>query len=212
MPKTLIFDFDGTVADTIPNNKEIVRLFNLLANDFGIHQTLTVEEVEKFRDEHLFSIIKQLQIPFFRVPFFLRKLQKSLRVYKMDASPIKGIKSVLEELRSNEFRLGIVSNSPKEIIESFLVQEQLQCFDFVYSVGSLFGKDRALKKLIKKYKLDNTNVFYVGDEIRDIDATKKADIPMIAVTWGFNSKIGLEKYKPDAIVQSPKELLSFVMK
>ena len=58
-----------------------------------------------------------------------------------------------------------------------------------------------------KQALHPSNVLYVGDEVRDIEAAKKAGIRIAAVTWGYNSKKALEAYKPDYLVTKPEELL-----
>ena len=51
-------------------------------------------------------------------------------------------------------------------------------------------------------------MIYVGDETRDIEATKRAKIPVIAVRWGFNSREILLTLKPNKIADTPSELMS----
>jgi phosphoglycolate phosphatase len=53
-------------------------------------------------------------------------------------------------------------------------------------------------------------MLYVGDEIRDIKAAKKAEVPMAAVTWGFNSPESLHAQSPEHVITSPHELLHLV--
>jgi len=80
-------------------------------------------------------------------------------------------------------------------------------FDFIYSDGSLFGKGKILKRVLKKYEFFKRNVVYVGDEVRDIDAAREAGIKIVSVSWGFNSKEVLGSNKPNYIVDTPAELL-----
>lgn len=42
-----------------------------------------------------------------------------------------------------------------------------------------------LKKVINHYQMNHSQTFYVGDETRDIEAEKKANIYSIAVIWGL---------------------------
>ena len=64
--------------------------------------------------------------------------------------------------------------------------------------------------MLREKKFDKKDVLYVGDETRDITAAKKAKIKVVAVTWGFSSRKGLEKYKPDFLIDKPEELLEVV--
>ena len=67
-----------------------------------------------------------------------------------------------------------------------------------------------LKRIIKKYKIDKSQTYYIGDETRDIDAAKKNGVKSIAVTWGYNSEQVLLKYKPSFIAQKPEDILAHV--
>ena len=47
---------------------------------------------------------------------------------------------------------------------------------------------------------------YVGDEVRDIVACRRIGMPIISVTWGFNSADFLASAGPNHLAQSPEEL------
>jgi phosphoglycolate phosphatase len=79
-------------------------------------------------------------------------------------------------------------------------------FDFVVSEKTIFGKDKALKRIIKRYGLNKEHVIYVGDEPRDVKASLSAGVKVIAVTWGLGGKEGFEKVTPTALVDTPHEL------
>ena len=83
-------------------------------------------------------------------------------------------------------------------------------FDFIVSGITLFSKHRSIKKYLKSEKIELEEIVYIGDEIRDINAAKKAKVKVIAVTWGFNSKEVLSEYQPDALVDQPQELIEVI--
>jgi phosphoglycolate phosphatase len=64
--------------------------------------------------------------------------------------------------------------------------------------------------MCKKHQIHHSEVIYVGDEDRDIIAAKKAKIKNIAVSWGYNSKNKLRQLNPDFLVNSPKEMVSYL--
>jgi len=49
-------------------------------------------------------------------------------------------------------------------------------------------------------------MIYIGDEVRDIKAAKRAAVSVAAVTWGFNTKEALSKHEPDWLISTPDEL------
>ena len=118
------------------------------------------------------------------------------------------MKEVLETLKKENFMLGILTSNSKDNVQEFLKKNDMDVFDWVYAERSLFGKARKLDKIIKKQKLKKEETIYVADEIRDIEAAKKSQIKIMAVTWGFNAKAGLAKYRPDFLLDHPKELLT----
>ncbi len=60
---------------------------------------------------------------------------------------------------------------------------------------------------MRKKQLTPEEIIYVGDETRDIDASKKINIKVIAVSWGFNSGEALSRHKPDFLIHQPSELI-----
>ena len=61
--------------------------------------------------------------------------------------------------------------------------------------------------MCKQHLIKPSEVIYIADEDRDIIAAKKVKIKNIAVTWGYNSEMRLQKVHPDSTVRSPIEIL-----
>ena len=64
---------------------------------------------------------------------------------------------------------------------------------------------------MKEKTIPHKDPIYVGDEIRDVDAAKKAGIKVIGVTWGYNTKNALSTAHPDHIVEKPEDLTSIIL-
>jgi len=206
--KIIIFDFDGTIADSMPL---IVSIFKNMAKKEGAPE-FSDAQIEEMRNLSAIQLIKKLKISKFRLPFIMRSSRKKFRERLSEVKIIPGIFPVLQELKRKGCSLGILSSNSLKTINSFLNNNKLDCFDFIYSDRSLFGKAGILKKLIKKYKFDVNSVFYIGDEIRDIEAAKKAGIRIIAVSWGMNSRKSLLENKPDYLAENPEDLFRFLLK
>ncbi|MDY6958395.1 MAG: HAD hydrolase-like protein, partial [Halobacteriota archaeon] len=83
-------------------------------------------------------------------------------------------------------------------------------FDFVDTGSHVFLKHRKIKKILKRRGIPYDSAIYVGDETRDVEAAKRARIPVIAVSWGFNDGDALRRLDPDYAVDDPKELLEII--
>ena len=74
----------------------------------------------------------------------------------------------------------------------------------------MFGKEKALKRIMKRHGLAKRSTVYVGDEPRDITASNKAGIKVIGVTWGVGGKEAFEATAPDIEVTTSAELESAI--
>ncbi|PPS45340.1 HAD-IA family hydrolase [Chroococcidiopsis sp. TS-821] len=206
--KVIIFDFDGTLANTID---VIVDITNRLALEFG-YQPTTHNELDQLKNLSSREIVKQSGISILKLPFLIKKVRAELNKEIKNIKPIAGIKDVLQELSSRGHRLGIITSNSKENIVDFLEKNEWQhLFEFVYSGTTLFGKSKIINRLIKQKEISRDQIIYVGDETRDIEAARKSNVKAIAVTWGFNSAEVLAQQNPDFIVSQPQELISAVM-
>ncbi|MDJ0615184.1 MAG: HAD-IA family hydrolase [Calothrix sp. MO_192.B10] len=205
--KVIIFDFDGTIADTLD---ALVSIANHLADDFG-YAPIAAEELAYLRNLSSRQIIKYSGVSLLKIPFLIKKVQSELKGKIQDLKPIAGIKESLVSLKDEEHRLGIITSNSSDNVMDFLRHNNLETlFDFIYSGVTIFGKTTIINNALKQNKLSPQQVIYVGDEIRDIEASKKANIKVIAVAWGFNSQEVLAKQNPDFLIHQPQELLQVV--
>ncbi|MBD2302930.1 HAD-IA family hydrolase [Nostoc sp. FACHB-87] len=205
--KVIVFDFDGTIADTVD---ALVGIANRLATEFGYKQ-ITPEQLAHLRNLTSREIIKYSGVSLLKIPFLLRKVKSELKNKIHEFQPIPGIKEALTELKDHGYQLGIITSNSKENVTAFLNNHELDnLFDFIYSGVTIFGKTTIINNLLKQKQLSTQAVIYVGDETRDIEASKKANIKVVAVTWGFNSPEVLLKQKPDFLINHPSELLDVI--
>ncbi len=205
-PVTIIFDFDGTIADTF---SFYLDLLNKLADKFNF-QKIDPEKIDYYRNMSSHDIIKKLEIPRFRLPFVIFEAKKLLRKGIEQIHPINGIKETLIKLKTRDILLGIITSNSVRNVNAFLHCNNLPQFEFVISSMRIWEKSRTLKKLIINNKLDQKNVFYIGDETRDIEAAHEAGIKSIAITWGYNSEAILKSLSPDYLISNPEELIEIV--
>lgn len=204
--KTILFDFDGTIADTL---SVCIDLANKNASQFGLRK-IHPDEIEHLRGMTPFQLLREFKIPFYRVPFFIKKIQLELFEGMDKVKVFPEMKSVIQKLKKKGFTLGIITSNTEENVRRCLETHSITQFDFIHNEKNIFGKAHTIKNVLKKRKLKKQEVVYVGDEVRDIQASHKSNIRSVAVTWGFNTKKLLQKHKPDFLIDSPKELLKLI--
>ncbi|MBE9214666.1 HAD-IA family hydrolase [Plectonema cf. radiosum LEGE 06105] len=205
--KVIIFDFDGTIADTVD---ALVTIANGLAVEFSYAQ-ITSEELVILRNLTSREIFKYSGIPLFKIPFLLKKVKRELKNKIPELKPILGIQEALIELKDNGNRLGIITSNSKGNVKEFLkINNMDSLFEFIHTGVTIFGKTTIINNVLRQKQLKTQEVIYVGDETRDIEASKKANIRVISVTWGFNSEEALAKQNPDFLIDHPQELVEVI--
>jgi phosphoglycolate phosphatase len=203
----LIFDFDGTLVDSFDC---VIEQFNQLSEHYKF---TPINLAHKNELSHLNSkqLMALFHIPFYKMPAILFKARKSLHQHMTSLAPFKDIPETIEQLVKKGFILGIVTSNSEENVVSWLKHHQLyDYFDFIHAGSTYYGKRRALKKAMKLNKIEHA--MYIGDETRDIDAAKYANMFSMAVTWGFNSQETLSRHQPHAIAQTPKDIIKISVK
>jgi HAD superfamily hydrolase (TIGR01549 family) len=207
IPCTLIFVFDGTIADTL---SAIIRMINEHADEFHI-KPLNEKDVEDLRGLSNAEIIKKYKIPLVKVPGLMLRSQKELHHRMHEVALFPGIRDLILELKAGGFGLGILTSNSEENVRKLLRARGLDVFDFIHSESNFLGKNRALLHLLQKHGLNRQNVIYVGDEVRDIEACQKISIAIIAVSWGFHRREFLGKHHPTYLVDSAEEIRALVL-
>lgn len=207
MIKYIIFDFDGTLADS---KAVFISVYNDIAQKHNYRQ-IDLENLQYLRTLTITDRCRYLKVPLYRVPFlageFLGLYKKSLDQIKL----FEGIKEMLETLKSKDFQLAVISSNAENNIRMFLMNNGITSITQVYCSTSLFGKDELIKGFLKKYVLNKDDVLYIGDEVRDIQACKKAGIKVAWVEWGYELVEMAISAGPDYTVRRPDDIPKLVM-
>ena len=206
--KLVLFDFDGTIADTF---YPLINVSNKLSKEFG-YKKIKSSDISKLRSKHAYDVLRYLDFPLIKTPFIVKRVRLELSKKIKNFKTVKGIKKWVLELSKNNYKLGILTTNSNNNVTEFLKRNNLDVFDFVYSGTSIFGKNRMIQRILRIYNLKPESIIYIGDEIRDIEAAKKANVDVIAVRWGYNSKKILKKQKPDFFVDKPEDIIKVLNK
>src|SRR6185295_5601834 len=181
--KLVLFDFDGTLADTLPWFQSV---FHVVGEKYGFRK-LTQADYEKMRDCDGKQMLKTLGVPFWKVPLIANEMRKLMAGRIAESKLFSGTSVLLKNLEARGAMLGIVSSNSYENISQILGAENMARIHHHECGVSMFGKASKLKKVLRAAGMPHTHTIYIGDELRDMVAAKAARIAFGAVSWGYNS-------------------------
>jgi phosphoglycolate phosphatase len=206
MIKNVIFDFNGTIADT---KSFVIDIFNTLADKYHFKQ-MKPEDIEYLSTLSIMERIRLLRVPIYRIPKFRKEYKEIYRSNMGQLKTIIGIPELLEQLKHEGYKLAILSSHSAVNIKRFLANNNLDLFDCIYSSKDWFGKHRTFRKFLREQGLDSSDVIYLGDEYRDMLACRKADVPGCAVAWGYDSIDLMLKADPVYVANSPQDVVEII--
>ena len=206
MKKFIIFDFDGTLADTLP---VVLKIFKKVIKEYG-YKDVTDKDIESLRSMDALDIVRNFKFPIWKIPKLIKSVRKELAKKIKIVKPFEKIEELLILLKAKGFGLGILTSNNKSTVNEFLTLNNLNYFSDVESNQGIFNKSAYLSRFLKKHNLKNSELVYIGDEVRDIEASREANVDIIAVSWGFNTKEVLQKYNPTFIADRPKDILNYL--
>lgn len=209
--KYVIFDFDGTIADTLSLS---FKKFLEIAHLQEIDELTDKEIIREIRSKGLKELLSgSFNRSWLKLPVVIGMIKKMQVELEREMDNIKffpGMKKFLINLKKEGYKLAIISSNRVENINKFIKHNNLNIFDFVHGKTDLFGKAGYLNKFLSDFKLEKSEIIYLGDEIRDVEACKKVGIKMIGVSWGLHTVEILKNAGVDFVVKKPSEIIKIL--
>ena len=137
MIRTIIFDFDGTIADTLDS---VVRIVNSNADHFG-YKPVTKEYIPYLQGKKPKEILSHLGISLFKLPLWIKKIHAEINKEILDMKPTRNISPLLSELHKDKGNnLGILTSNTKENVKQFLSKNELDKNCFTFFVQFILGQ------------------------------------------------------------------------
>jgi phosphoglycolate phosphatase len=201
--KLLIFDFDGTLADTFGF---FVRHFNHTARKFGFKPILD-NEIESFRRLDPDSLRGRLESAFWTIPFVARHMQKLMAGEIGKIRTFRGVPQALKKLHRRGCLLTLVSSNSEENVRRVLGPGTTALFKRLEFGAALFGKARLLRRVLRWSRVNASDAVYIADELRDVEAARKAGISFGAVSWGYCPLDTLKTHNPEVVFKKVSDLV-----
>lgn len=206
----VIFDLDGTLADTL---NDITDSINLAFTEMEL-PAVGPERVRYLIGEGLLNLLRLASgvddeavlsqlVEQYRT-YYTERMMRRTRLYG-------GVPELLDELCNLSVPLSVLSNKPDEFTVP-ICRALLGRWPFVEMAGA---KEASLKKPDASVALtqarsmgrDPKETVFVGDSAVDIHTAHNAGMTSVAVTWGYRDRDELERANPSYIIEHPQELL-----
>lgn len=205
--KLVIFDFDGTLADSFPY---FLSTVNLLAEKYNFPR-IDPENVDQLRGMDARQLMKNAKLPAWKIPLIARSF---ISLMSRDIHQIRlfeGIADVLKQLSDQGVRLAVVSSNSEENIRRVLGPENVPLITYYGCGTTLFGKQHKFRKAMAKSGVTSGDVLCIGDEVRDIEAAREAAMAFGAVAWGYTHVDALKSHSGIDLFDAPKDILRAVL-
>lgn len=202
----IIFDFDGTLADSLD------LIMSVFYEVTGV-KPVSEAELRQIQKMPMRKIAKHFGIHWWQVPGLLSKGRKIMASRIDEIKIYPGIEKMVKDLHGKDHKLYVITSNSTSNVKKVLKRYDInKYFGNIYGGAGLLGKGRILKTAISSHKWPKEDCLYVGDEVRDIECAFEAGVRCVSVEWGFSDKGALKLLNPHAMIAKPSELVKIVDK
>lgn len=213
MKKTVIFDLDGTLLDSIEDiassMNKVLESLQLPTHKIEDYKHFVGGGVDILVENALNNQSKEIKDEVtkrFKIEYDGKLHSKTL--------PYDGIYELLDELKKLDINLAVLSNKPHEFTVSYVNH-----FFKNYNFKEIHGQKKDVPKkpdpkaaldIVKCLDSSCENTYFIGDTKIDMQTAKSANMTAIGVLWGFRDKKELRDFGADFIVSNPLEILKII--
>jgi phosphoglycolate phosphatase len=212
-PRAILFDLDGTLADTAP---DLAAAVNLLLVGRG----LAPSPYELLRPVASAGVRGLIGVAFGLRPgdqgyeeLSAEFLDNYAAATAVDSRLFDGIAELLNRLRERNLPWGIVTNKAARFTDLLVPQIGLHHAACVIS-GDTTAHPKPhpapLLEAARRLGLPPQDCWYVGDDLRDIQAGRAAAMPTVAAAWGYCGHVAPSSWNADALAATPLDLLALI--
>lgn len=197
-----IFDFDGTLADSLPF---FLSVFNQLAaqHRFG---TIDVNNACAFRGYSVTQMMRHVGMPAWKLPIVARSFMALMKENSHAISMFDGVTEMLRHLDAKGITLAIVTSNSHANVTAILGAENMARIRHIEAGASIFGKAPRIARVLGKSGFSSADAIYIGDQVADREAAHKAKMAFGAVAWGYASIESLAQHRPDYLFHSISDI------
>jgi HAD superfamily hydrolase (TIGR01662 family) len=215
----VIFDLDGTLIDSIDIYFTIVEnaLQKLNLPAVSRNRILEAAESEEFKWELVLpqDVLNRKADIIDEAWAVINEIAPQMFADNLEL--IKGAERIVESLSSNGLKIGLVTSTQRQYLETKMQPLKNAGVDTLFE--AIVTSDDVEKRkpspdpliaCAQQLDIKPGNCVYVGDTTTDIKAGKAAGMQTVGVLTGFDDHAALETEMPDAIIENIQNLLEVI--
>jgi phosphoglycolate phosphatase len=205
--ENVIFDFDGTLADSY---QWFLSIFDEIAQRYSLPR-LDQSELLQLRKVDIRQISRQFNIPLWKIVQIGSHVQKKMASQIDKVLLVDGMQAVLDQLAAAGVRMAVVTSNAEENVKQVLGPVNVSRFEAFEAGVTLYGKKAKIDKVLMKMDVDPRRVLSIGDELRDMKSSHQAGVAFGAVGWGATELDVFRTHNPDELFTQPEEIVNVVL-
>ena len=214
MPKQgVIFDFDGTLADTLPDIADAVNA-GLATYDLP---PASLDAVRGWIGDGLPELCRRAAHHRSGIPFdeLAARVSAHYREHRLDKATLyEGIRDLLDTLADRSMPMAIVSNKPHRhmgpMTDSLMGQWSFVAVEGCREEDQRKPDPRLTLEVVSQMGLEPAQVWFVGDSAADIEAARNAKTIAVGVTWGYRDRDVLQTAGAAHLIDHPRQLIDLL--
>lgn len=203
MPYRLaIFDFDGTLADSFDF---FLGAYNRIADEYAFAR-IDEARVDELRHYSAREMMQRIGLPARKLPAVSQRFIAVMRANAAQVRPFDGVEAALGALAASGVQLAVVSSNAADNVTTILGPAIMKHIGHLDCGMSIFGKAARIRKVLRASGVAAGETIYVGDQLTDLEAARKASVAFAAVAWGYAPLAALQAHGPDRVLTRVAEL------
>jgi len=210
MASTILFDFDGTLADTAA---DLSRALNRLRTERGLAE-VPLAQLRGHASSGARGLLGAGMGVLPEHAEFKALREAFLKHYAehicVDTQLFPGMEGLLSAIEARGLRWGIVTNKSTSltrlVVKELGLDSRAACVVCGDTTPHLKPHPASLMHAAGELEVATADCIYLGDDLRDIQAARAAGMRPVAVAWGYGER--LESWNAEAILERPEDLIS----
>lgn len=215
MIKAVIFDLDGTLADTMP---DLQSAMNGMLTRLGYRTRTRAELIKAINNGAREFVRRSLPRDVQNVDFILQSAIETYedeysKCYAEKTAPYANIEALLMDLKSMGIKISVLSNKQdmfvKDIIAKLFDKKIFSCIQGQDKLPIKPNPTSALA-IAKSMGVKPSRCLFIGDSDVDIQTAKNAGMRSVGVSWGYREREVLEEAGADFIAKEPNDICEII--
>jgi phosphoglycolate phosphatase len=191
--KLLLFDFDGTLADSLP---WFLQIANQAADRFSFKR-VEEHDIDMLRGYSARQVMRHLGVRWWKLPLIGRHVRRLSAAQIDQVALFDGVSAMLHQLARSNLTLAVVTSNTEANVRRVLGPTNAALIRYYECSAPMFGKHTRFRNVMRQSGVAPHEALCIGDELRDLEAARRAGLPFGAVAWGYTKLDAFAPHAPD---------------